>query len=230
MNQIATKGIVLRRTNYRETDRIITVLTSDVGKIHLIAKGVRKVKSKMGGGIELFSVSNMSFIKGRGEVSTLTSSRLIVHFNRILADLDRTMVAYDLLKKIDKVTEDEVDGSWFNILKLGLAGLDDLEIPTELVQSWFNLHILILSGYSPDVHKDAKGKSLVASAHYIFDETAMAFLAAESGPYTVDEIKYIRLLISCDNPSKLKSLKVGKGLLEKCNVLIKDMFRNNLHH
>jgi len=48
-----TKAIVLRRTNYGEADRIIQFITP-VGKISAIAKGVRREKSRLAGGIELF--------------------------------------------------------------------------------------------------------------------------------------------------------------------------------
>lgn len=61
-NIIVTSGIVLNRINFGEADRILTVITPDQGKLSLIAKGVRKEKSKLAGGIELFSVSNISFI------------------------------------------------------------------------------------------------------------------------------------------------------------------------
>ena len=47
MKQVVTKAIVLARTNYGEADRIVSVLTADKGKVRLLAKGVRKIKSKM---------------------------------------------------------------------------------------------------------------------------------------------------------------------------------------
>jgi DNA repair protein RecO (recombination protein O) len=46
-----TQGVVLTRINYAEADRILTVLTEDFGKVSLIAKGTRKEKSKLAGGI-----------------------------------------------------------------------------------------------------------------------------------------------------------------------------------
>src|ERR1700676_1640031 len=49
INQIITTGIVLRRINYMEADRIITILTPDYGKLTLFAKGVRKANSKLAG-------------------------------------------------------------------------------------------------------------------------------------------------------------------------------------
>lgn len=52
-NDLHTRAIVLRRTNYGETDRILNLLTPE-GKKSVLAKGVRREKSKLAGGIELF--------------------------------------------------------------------------------------------------------------------------------------------------------------------------------
>ena len=75
MKTISTQAIVLKRSNYREADRILRVITPDRGKISLIAKAVRKPKSKLAGGIELFSVNEISYIEGKSDLSTLVSSR-----------------------------------------------------------------------------------------------------------------------------------------------------------
>src|SRR6476620_6614066 len=107
MNQLKTTGIILQRTAYGESDRIITFLTPDQGKVRAIAKGVRKQKSKMAGGLELFSISELQYIKGRGDISTLTSTRLQKHFGTIVHDLNRTNMGYEILRTIHKVTEDE---------------------------------------------------------------------------------------------------------------------------
>ena len=58
MKQSRTHGIVLTRVDYGEADRIITMLTPE-GKITLMVRGVRRIKSKLAGGVELFSVSEM---------------------------------------------------------------------------------------------------------------------------------------------------------------------------
>src|SRR4051812_28556736 len=106
MRQILTRGIVLSRTDYGEADRIVSVLTPDQGKLRLMAKGVRKVKSKLAGGIELFSVSELSFIPGKNDIGTLVSARLTQHFANIVKDINRTMFGYELLKRLNRATED----------------------------------------------------------------------------------------------------------------------------
>ncbi len=60
-----TKGIVLSERAVGEADRIYTILTRDLGKIQAQAIGARKNTSKMRGSIEPFSLSNISFVKGK---------------------------------------------------------------------------------------------------------------------------------------------------------------------
>src|SRR5262245_10052748 len=117
MKQLVTEAIILSRTDYGEADRILTLLTPDQGKLRVLAKGVRRVKSKLAGGIELFSISTIIFIRGRGEIGTLISTRLVKHYAHIVADLDRTMAGYELIKEINKVTEDEPGPEYFMLLR-----------------------------------------------------------------------------------------------------------------
>src|SRR2546430_6710542 len=99
MKQLVTPAIILARIDYGEADRIITMLTPGHGKLRLLAKGVRRVRSKLAGGIELFSVSTITFIQGRSELGTLVSTRLQQYYSHIVQDLDRTMAGYELIKQ-----------------------------------------------------------------------------------------------------------------------------------
>ncbi|HMM62356.1 MAG TPA: DNA repair protein RecO, partial [Candidatus Saccharibacteria bacterium] len=83
-----TRAIVLRRTNYGEADRILQLLTPD-GKRSVMARGVRREKSKLAGGIELFAISDVVIGEGKGELGVLTSSRLVQFYGNILKDFDR---------------------------------------------------------------------------------------------------------------------------------------------
>ena len=129
MNQITTKGIVLARTNYGEADRIVTVLTPEHGKLRVMAKGVRRLKSKLAGGVELFCVSDLSLIRGRGDLSTLTSSRMHHQFSSITKDIDRTMYGYEILKCIATITEEEAGLDYYSLLEATLSALNDASVP-----------------------------------------------------------------------------------------------------
>ena len=83
MKTIKTPAIVLRRTNYGEADRILQLLTPD-GKLSVMAKRARREKSRLSGGIELFSICDVVVGEGKGELGILTSARLVHFYNNII--------------------------------------------------------------------------------------------------------------------------------------------------
>jgi DNA repair protein RecO len=206
-SQIVTTGIVLSRRDFQEADRIITVITPDHGKVGMIAKGVRRPNSKLAGGIELFSVSNITYLPGRGDLSTLVSSRLITHYANIVKDIQRTMLGYDLLKRMNRATEEAADPEYFQILKTSLEGLNDLELPIELVELWFTMQILYVSGHAPNLKTDVEGNKLEAGKTYLFDFEDMAFRTQAHGPFTANHIKLLRLGFGMEEPTVLKQVK-----------------------
>src|ERR1700691_3575599 len=114
MKPLLTQGIVLKRVNYGEADRIVTFLTPERGKLSLMARGVRKVKSKLAGGIELFSVSDLTFIEGRRDIGTLISSRLETHYGSIIKNIDRVQLGYELIELLNRATEDHPESAYFD--------------------------------------------------------------------------------------------------------------------
>ena len=64
MKTTRTQAIVLRRTNYGEADRVLQILTPD-GKFSVMARGARREKSRLNGGIELFSISEVVIGEGK---------------------------------------------------------------------------------------------------------------------------------------------------------------------
>lgn len=204
MNQQTTEGIMLQRTEYGEADRILTVLTPAAGKLHLMAKGARRVRSKLAGGIELFSVSELSYTQGKGSLGALVSARLRVHFERIVQDIDRTMLGYDLIRYLHKTTEDEVGPEYFSLMKRGLQLLNDPAVPADFTHIWFSAQLLALAGHMPNLTEDKEGAKLQADQLYLFDFEAVCFAPAregQEGALAADSIKYLRLLFS-DTPPK----------------------------
>ena len=87
-NYIRTFGYVLRRTNYGEADRILNIITP-LGKISAIAKGVRKEKSKLAGGVEMFSLIDFNIHKGKSDLGTVIGAKMIKYYGEILKNYDR---------------------------------------------------------------------------------------------------------------------------------------------
>ncbi len=223
MNGLQTKGIILSRTDFGEADRIITVLTPDYGKLRLMAKGVRKPKSKLAGGIELFSVSDLSFIRGRGEIGTLISSRLEKNYGKIVQDIERVQLGYELIKLINKATEDEPEPEYFETLQHALAALDNKEISQTLIRTWFSAQLLKLGGHSPNLKTTVNGQKLDAGTTYAFDFEAMAFIPQEKAPFAANHIKTLRLLFSTHTPEDIHKVQDISNLVSATSPLIRTM-------
>jgi DNA repair protein RecO (recombination protein O) len=224
-NQIITTGIVLARTEFGEADRILTLLTPDHGKLKVIAKGVRRPRSKLAGGIELLSVSNITVLPGRGDLGTLVSSRLITHYGNIVQDINRTMLSYDFLKRINRVTEDAAGEEYFMILQRTFEALNDLEFSAELTELWFTMQLLNVTGHMPDLQTDTEGQKLQADEQYLFDFENMAFRGQKGAPFTANHIKLLRLSYATDQPLKLKQVtdadKCAPDVLKLATNLLK---------
>jgi len=218
MRKFNTQGIVLARTNYGEAARIITFLTPEHGKLKVMAKGVRKSKSKLAGGIELFSVSDIGVMAGRGEVDTLVSSRLNKHYGNIVKDLGRTNLAYQFIKNLDKATAEQPESAYFDLLESAFQSLDDISVSIELLEAWFGAQLLKLSGHAPNLRTNKSGSKLTSDQKYDFDFDSMSFEPGRT--YDAGQIKFLRLLFSANQPAKLQKVQGAANLAQKSQRLI----------
>lgn len=228
MKPAVTNGIILARVNYQEADRILTLLTPAHGKLSLMAKGVRKERSKLAGGVELFSVSELSFIKGRGEVGTLVSSRLIKHFGTIVKDIERTMYGYDFLKLMNKITEDNAGPEYFELIEQVLEALDDEALDLQLVKLWADMRLLVATGHAPSLTSDSAGERLNIKMTYIFEASEMSFAARPDGLYNSSHIKLLRL-VAITPTTKLGLVSGMQPYVDACQHLAQTMRKQVLH-
>ncbi|HEY1085195.1 MAG TPA: DNA repair protein RecO [Candidatus Saccharimonadales bacterium] len=212
---IRTKAIVLRRTNYGEADRILQLLTPEHGKVSAIAKGVRREKSKLAGGIELFARLDLTVNFGKSDLGIITGSRLEQFYGSILADYDRLQFAYEVVKQMNKAAETLDEPAFFDLLDQTLACLDDDKISLKAVQTWFWLQLAILLGVGLNLATDDKGMKLVEDAMYDFDEVQVVFVFREKGRFSSDHIKLLRLL-SAQPPSLATKVEGIEKFIDDC--------------
>lgn len=192
MKTTRTRAIVLRRTNYGEADRILQLLTP-TGRIAAMARGVRREKSKLAGGIELFAISDILVGQGKGQLQVLTSSRLIHFYRHILEDYDRLQFAYEMIAQISKASESLDEPEWYDIATEILMGLDNKTVPLQLTQLWFYLHMSAMLGDQLNIERDYKGERLSSDANYRYDSHEKGLVVASNGDITADHIKVLRL-------------------------------------
>lgn len=193
---IRTFGYVLKRVNYGEADRILNVLTTD-GKVSVIAKGVRREKSKLAGNIEMFTLIDFNLHKGKGEFGIVTGAKMVKFYDEIVKDLNKIEFASTILKNINKITENSDSTEYFKILDQSLKAIND-NLDLELVNAWFLLNLKKVMGEEINFYRDIKGEKLKANKEYNWDAIEMAFIESVNGEYGADEIKLLRLMVSSD--------------------------------
>ena len=214
MSSITTKAIVLSRVNYGEADRIMQVLTPDYGKISAMAKGVRREKSKLAGGVELLAICDLTVHQGKGELGIVTSARLDTFFSHILTDYDRLQFAYYVLKDISKASEVVSEPAFYELARVALESLNNPDISLSITELWYRLQIAILLGVGINLATDSNGMKLVEDARYRFDVDDMAFVYNERGQYTSQHIKLLRVM-SAQNPNIIAQIKGVDELVDE---------------
>lgn len=146
MRYSVVEGIVLKRINVGEADRILTVFTRDLGKIKVKAVGVRKITSKRSAHIEPLNYTCMSLYKGKG-MYTLTEVTTKESFSSLKENLETIGFAYHLCELIDGLLpEGQENGQVFTLLKEVLYDLSGKVHLAERIHV-FEIALLTALGY-----------------------------------------------------------------------------------
>lgn len=146
-----TDAIILRRSDFGEADRLLTVFTPDRGKLRLLAKGVRKITSRKAGHVELFMLTDMLVARGR-TWDIISQAEVVEAYRNLREDLDKTSQAYYLAELVDRFTEEhDANRPLFELLALTLAHLSHVDDPF-IALRYFEVHLLSLTGFQPQLH------------------------------------------------------------------------------
>ena len=216
---VRTLGVVLRRTNYGEADRILNIITPG-GKVSAIAKGVRKSKSKLAGGVEMFCLSELVVHFGRGKMGTVTGAKMVRYYSGVLRDFERMELAGMVLKKVGRAAEHTDSPEWFNVTRQVLEGLDE-GMDVRVVEAWFLLNLLRVSGEEVNLYRDVTGEKLRVDGRYDWEVAEDAFVENGQGRYGADEIKVMRLMSTGVELKMMQRIKVNVDLWGRVLDLVK---------
>ena len=121
MGSLTTEGLVLYRRDFGEADRVLIVLTRDLGKISVVATGVRRISSRRAGSVELLNQVRIHLYKSKGY--TLTEAESINTFPNIKSTLPMTSAGMHVAELLNKLVAEGagVDGMYdFTIEMLGI--------------------------------------------------------------------------------------------------------------
>lgn len=167
MFSFKTDGVILKRTNFGEADKIFTVFTKHYGKLHLIAKGVRKITSRKAPHLEPFSLTKLYIAKGKN-MGLVTEAEVVNNFSGLRSDLKKIGLAYQICELTDRLCPDEqVNRSLFELLVGELIKLNSSASEENYPINDFILKLLWDLGYLP------KGKTIASQDIQTFAEEVM---------------------------------------------------------
>ena len=198
-----TEAIVLRSMDLGEADRVLTVLTPRLGKLRVVAKGIRRPRSRIGGGLEPFSDVNLVLAVGR-TWDVVTQSALEEPHLGLRNDLRSTASAWYVVELADRFCEERADShSAFVLLSQALHALDaaSLGVSRDVVARWFELHLLDAMGFRPQLTRCLECGALIEPDGNAYSPVAggvlcpdCAHAALGARPVSADALKVMRHL------------------------------------
>ena len=143
-----SEAIILRRTDFSEADRLLTLYSREFGKIRAIAKGARKPQSRKTGHVELFMRTRFLFAQGR-DMHIITQAEMVEAYPALRQDLVRTTYASYAVELLDRFTaEEDKNLRLYDLLTEALRWLGTAD-ELLLVARYYELRLLSLVGYQP---------------------------------------------------------------------------------
>lgn len=146
---ITTHALVLREVDYKEADKILTVLTSDQGKLTVSARGCRRKNSKLAASAQLLVYSELTLYQFQNRWAIREGNPEQLFWN-VRSDVEKLALGSYFAELAELVTPEEVPAP--EVLRLmlnSLYALDQLNKPLDQVKSAFELKLMSLSGFAP---------------------------------------------------------------------------------
>ena len=162
----SSPAIVLRSWAYGESDKIVSFLTRDFGKIRGIAKGAKRSRKRFLNVLEPFTLVQLRFHqRSNSPLAFVHACDWVYLFREITRTLDKIAHASYLVEITDELTRDGDDSlSLFHHLRDGLRFLERNEASTEYLTA-FELTLLRLAGYQPSLEHCQRCGAGTASVH-----------------------------------------------------------------
>ena len=225
-----TEAIIIKKIKLGEADRILTFYTPHLGKIRAVAKGVRRPRSKMAGHLELLTHSLVSLARGRN-LDTVTGSQTINSFLPLKSDLQLTSYALYSIELVEQFTADHIEN--YPLFQLLLETMHRLcqGNNNELVLRYFELHLLNLIGYRPQLQQCVSCQRLLEPTTNSFCSSAGGMLCPNCSqsqfstyPLSVNALKVLRLLQNSDY-NTARRLKIDSELSRELEAVMRDYLK-----
>ena len=195
---LRVEGIVLQHTDWGEADRLLTIYTRELGKVRVVAKGVRKPRSRKAGHIEPFTRSILLLARGRN-LFILTQAEACEHYSAIKEDLVLLGYASYVIELLTSFTyEEEENQSLYRLVVNALSRLDRGDDPS-LVIHYYEIRLLDQVGYRPQLFTCVQCMIEIQAEDQYFSASQGGVLcqkcgrrSSDSRPISMDTLRYLR--------------------------------------
>lgn len=182
-----TEAIVLRRKDFGEADRLLTLFTPERGKVRVVAKGIRKPASRKAGHLELFMRSKLLLAKGR-DLDLVTQAETVNAYRPLREYLLRGAYAAYMVELLDRFTPDgQENREMYDLLCHGFGWL--CEAPDlALTVRYYELQLLGLAGFQPQLHECVVGGEKIVAEDQFFSPSGGGAVCPRCGPEYPDAV------------------------------------------
>lgn len=223
-----TQGLILEKADRQESDQFFTIYTRDFGKLEILGKAIRKIKSKLRSGIENFYLTEIEFIQGK-TYKTLTDAILIDKFKNLREDLGRLKIAYQIADVFNNLVsgQEQDEKIWYLLINtFQKLNSQRLKISDQkLLFYYFLWRFFSLLGYSPRLYNCLFCQRKLIPGIFYFDHEeggiicSNCFKKKKNGQIISAEIiKILRFILEKDW-SQVKRLKVEAGHLKVLKII-----------
>lgn len=235
MSFLKTRGIVIKEASTGEADKIITIFSSNRGRISVMVKGGKRPKSKLAAGSQVLCYGEYVLYSGKNLYS-MNSCEVLESFYEIRNDMEKlTYAAHFMDIVLEIVQENQSAPRLLQLLLNSLHMLAKTEKKPELISRIFELRTLAISGYAPSVRK-CMSCGLVAEKFYSFSfekcgflcdrqacsmQDTMSILLSSGASMAIQHIIHARM-------DELFSFGVSQGVLDELEHITKKYLSQQL--
>ena len=144
------KGLVIRTTDYHESDRIVNIFTEEMGVVSAVARGARSLKSRKLAATMQFCYGRYVLYK-RGEYYTVKEAELIESFFGIRKTIEGLALASYITEILSDVTIAEAETELLRLSLNSLYAISENKCELEKIKSAFEIRAASIIGFMPDV-------------------------------------------------------------------------------
>jgi len=214
----STEGFVIKEIDHGEADCFFTVFTKDFGKIRVLGKGIRKIKAKLRGGLQIFNHIYLEFIQGK-YFFTATEAVCKDAFSLIKSDSEKLKAVYFVCDILERLIREEKDERiWLLILRIfkKIENPEFIGKKLELLVYYFEWSLFDILGYHPELYKCVNCRERLKEGDLFFSVINGGILCSQCKnkdrgaiSISVDNLKVLRLILG-RKKEILQKLKISE--------------------